>query len=185
MEQGYFNDVILDDTERARLAPLAQVIISVMHIKAMHEPVKDMKDAAFKSNKGKIAASQRPQPTILSYLHSYARVAKDIMKKTPTRNTFKESVMEQVTQHNQREKVKRDKIKTDEISSLSNLLHMSEWFVRRLKVIYQLQRPTFTSMPYSLLSPKFMNCSTEPSVTKEDNPVWHGIKEWSKQKADA
>merc|ERR1712026_455490 len=78
MEQGYFNDVILDDTEKARLAPLAKVIISVMHIRAMHKLVQDTKDTAFKSNKGKIPASQRPQPTILSCLHSYARVAKEI-----------------------------------------------------------------------------------------------------------
>ena len=47
MEQGYAN-IILDAAEKARLAPLANVIISVMHIRAMHEPVKDMKDKAYK-----------------------------------------------------------------------------------------------------------------------------------------
>ena len=121
MEQSYFN-VTLDVTEKARLAPLAKVIISLMHIRAMHEPVKDMRDAAFKSNKGKISAGQRPQPTILSYAHSYSRVAIDIKKRTNTRKTFRELVMDQVNQHNQRERVKRSKIKTDEISSLSNVL---------------------------------------------------------------
>ena len=47
MEQGYVN-ITLDAAEKATLAPLANVIISVMHIRAMHEPVKDMKDKAYK-----------------------------------------------------------------------------------------------------------------------------------------
>ena len=41
MEKGYFNNVSLEDAaEKARLAPLANLIISVMHIRAMYEPVK-------------------------------------------------------------------------------------------------------------------------------------------------
>ena len=127
MEQSYFN-VTLDVTEKASLAPLAKVIISLMHVRAMHELVQDMRDAAFKSNTGKMSAGQRPQPTILSYVHSYTRVAIDIKKSTNTRKTFRELVMDQVNQHNQHERVKRDKIKTDEISSLSNALRMSDWF---------------------------------------------------------
>ena len=186
IEKGHFNDVALEDvTEKARLAPLANVIISVMHIRAMHEPVKDMKDAAFKSNQGKITAGQRPQPTILSYVHAYSRVAIEAQKKNKTWQTHRELVMEQVNQHNQREKVRKDKIKTDEISSMGNVLLMSEWFMRRLKIIFQYQKPSCTSVPYVLLSAKFLSASSEPSVKKEENPVWYSIEEWSREKADA
>ena len=186
MEKGYFNNVSLEDAaEKSRLAPLAKLIISVMHIKAMYEPVQDIKDAAFKSNQGKITAGARPQPTILSYAHSYSRVAAEIQKQKKTRQTRRELVMEQVNQHNQREKVRKDKIQTDQINALSNVLNMSTWFVRRLKIVYQFQKPQCTSVPYTLLSSKFLAASTEPSVKKEENPVWHNIEEWSQEKADA
>ena len=151
----------------------------------MYEPVKDLKDAAFKSNQGKITAGQRPQPTILAYSHSYSRVAVDIKQKKKTRQTHRELVMEQITQHNQREKVRKDKISTLEINALSNVLPMSDWFTRRLKIIYQLQKPGCTSVPYALLASKFLCASTEVSVKKEENPVWHGIEQWSQEKADA
>ena len=45
--------------------------------------------------------------------------------------------------------------------------------------------PANTSVPYSLLSSKFISCSPEHSVKKEKNPVWCSIEEWSKEKADA
>ena len=185
MEKGFFNVSLGDATEKSRLAPLANLIISVMHIKAMYEPVHDMKDAAFKSNQGKITAGQRPQPTILSYVHAYSRVAAEIQRKNKTRQTRRELVMEQVNQHNQREKVRKDKIKTDEINSLSNVLPMSAWFLRRLKIVYQFQKPQCTSVPYTLLASKFLSASAESSTKKEENPVWHGIEEWSTDKADA
>ena len=93
--------------------------------------------------------------------------------------------MDQVNKDNQREKVRKDKIKTDEISALSNLLNMSEWLQHRIKVIFQVQKPACTSLPYVLLASKFLNASSELSVKKEDNPVWHSIQEWSQEKADA
>ena len=56
--------------------------------------------------------------------------------------------------------------------------------MRHLTVIYQVQKPASTSVPYTLLASKFLSCSTEPSVKKEENPVWHSIEEWSQEKAD-
>ena len=118
-------------------------------------------------------------------MHAYSRVATETRKQKKTRQTHRELVMEQVNQHNQREKVRRDKIKTDEISSIGKLLLMSEWCMRRLKIIYQYQKPSCTSVPYTLLSAKFLSASSEPSVNKEGNPVWYSIEEWSQDKADA
>ena len=61
MERGYFNNVPSEDAEeKRRLAPLAYRIISLMHIRAMYEPVADMKDAAFKSNQEKAQAPRGP-----------------------------------------------------------------------------------------------------------------------------
>ena len=54
--------------------------------------------------------------------------------------------MEQVKAHNNREKVRTDKIKTDEIAALSNVLGMSQWFIHRLKIIYQVQKPQSQSL---------------------------------------
>ena len=108
IEQGYFNGPF-DDAEKARLSPLASIVLSIMNINAVYEPFKDVKDAVFKSNKGKIEASQRPRPTILSYYYSYSRVATDILHQKKSRKTRTELVMDQVQQHNVQEKVRSSK----------------------------------------------------------------------------
>ena len=74
----------------------------------------------------------------------------------------------QVNAHNAREKVRSSKIKTDDIAALKNVLGMSPWFIRRLKVIYQYQSPHCTAVPTQLLAPKFLNPSREPSVKREE-----------------
>ena len=184
IEQGYFNGPF-DDAEKARLSPLASIVLSIMNINAVYEPFKDVKDAVFKSNKGKIEASQRPRPTILSYYYSYSRVATDILHQKKSRKTRTELVMDQVQQHNVQEKVRASKIKTVDIAALKNLLGMSDWFTRRLKIIYQYQSPVYTSVPTQLLASSFLSTSTEPSVNKEENPVWYNIEGFSQEKADA
>lgn len=77
-------------------------------------------------------------------------------------------LVSQVSAHNAREKVRTSRIKTDDIAALKNVLGMSPWFVRRLKVIYQYQSPVCTSVPTQLLASKFLNPSTEPSVKREE-----------------
>ena len=42
------------------MQPLAKVVLRGMNISSVHEPVKDLKDATFKSNKGKIEAGKTP-----------------------------------------------------------------------------------------------------------------------------
>ena len=156
-----------------------------MRISIVHEPVQDLKDAAFKRNKGNIEAGKRPTPTILSYAFSYARVATDILQQKKIRKTRKELIMEQVNQHSSREKVRSSKITTEEIVAMNNVLQMSPWFQRRLKIIYQYQNPAHTSAPTKLLASKSLNPATEPSVDNEENPLWHNIESWTQEKSDA
>ena len=93
IEKGYF-DVAGQGVQE--LVPLANIILSIMRVNTVHEHIKDLKDAAFKSNKGKIEAAQRPKPTILALAHSYSRVATDILSQKKSRKTQRELVMEQV-----------------------------------------------------------------------------------------
>jgi hypothetical protein len=86
IEKGFVNG-LLDDAENVRLMTLADRVVRVMHINAVYEPVQDLRDAAFKSNKGKIEAAKRPTPTILSFALSYARVAADIWQQKKIRKT--------------------------------------------------------------------------------------------------
>jgi hypothetical protein len=184
IEKGFFNG-LLDDAAKVKLMTLADRVVRVMHINAVYEPVQDLRDAAFKSNKGKIEAAKRPTPTILSFAFSYVRVATDILQQKKIRKTREELIMEQVNQHNSREKVRSSKTTMEEIITVNNVLQMSNWFQRRLKIIYQSKIPADTSMPTTLLASKLLNPSTEPSVKKEENPTWHNIEVWSQDKADA
>ena len=164
---------------------LATTVISIMEITGIYEPVNDLRHAVFKSNKGKIEAGQRPRPTILQYTDSYKRVVDDIMSQKKNRQSKKELVLKQIAEHNKAEKVRGSKIKTDEIGALSNTLEQSEWFQRKMKVIYQFQSPQYTSVPTVLLANKYLNASWESGVKKEENALWYGIFEFGTWKADA
>ena len=182
--KGYFNGPF-SDVEKQNMRELAEMVKSVLHVSAVYEPVKDLGDAVFRSNKGKIEASQRPKPTILSYIASYSKVAHSILSRSRGRKSKRELVLEQVIAHNAREKVRQSKIKTDEIAAMKHVMEMSETFQRRMKIIYQVQSPQYTSCPTSLLAMKMLSSSTEPSVKKDENPVWYSIEEWSQEKGDA
>ena len=165
---------------------LAKTLKSIMEVYAIYEADQSsLRVAVFKSNKGKIEAGQRPRPTILAYQASYSRVADNVLKQSKTRQTRKQLIMQQVIEHNQMEKVRGSKIKTEEIQALGNVMEQSDWFVRKLKTIFQYQQPKFTSCPMSLLGSKFLSPSYECGIKKDDNPLWYGIYEWSQEKGDA
>lgn len=134
IKAGFFEGVV--DASHPE-QELARCVKSLMEVFAIYEPVEGIKEAVFKSNKGKIEAGKRPTPTILSYAASYNRVADDIQQKKKTRQTRKELVMKQVKEHNTIEKTCGSKIKTEDIQALSNVLEQSEWFQWKLKTIYQ------------------------------------------------
>ena len=51
--KSYFNGP-LDDATTPHSQHLAPLVLSIMDINAVYEPVKDLRNAVFKSNKGKI-----------------------------------------------------------------------------------------------------------------------------------
>jgi hypothetical protein len=157
-----------------------------LHISAVFESITDMKDAAFKSNKGKIEASLRPRPTILHYSYAYSRVAEDqLSKKQAGRKHKSQLILDQVNQHNSHEKVRASRIKTEEIAALKNVAETSLEFQRRMKIIWHLQAPPYTSVPNCLLASRFLSPTCEPTVRKEENPVWYSFQEWTSAKADS
>ena len=81
---------------------------------------------------------------------SYARVANDPLQQKKVRKTKKELILQQITEHNAREKVRPSKITTDEITAMGNVLLQTNWFQRRMKIIYQLA-PSQTCVPTKLL----------------------------------
>ena len=111
IEQGYF-DAPLGDAETVRLSPLARIVLSIMRVNAVYEPVKDVLDAASKSNKGKIEAAQRPKPTSLAIIHSYSRVANEIISQKGSRKSRVELVMEMHTMCERKRGAARSRLTT-------------------------------------------------------------------------
>ena len=101
------------------------------------------------------------------------------------RKSRSELVVEQIVNHNKKEAVRSSKIKTDEIAALKNVVVMSRWAQRRLRVIWQSQLPPFSSIPITLLASKFLNPAQDVKVNKDDKPVWLDILQHSKAKSDA
>jgi hypothetical protein len=179
---GDMNDV----GNRERLQPLCAKVLDAMNISAIHEPSKDLSDIVFKSNKSKIEASQRARPTILQYGISYSRVADQLIStKKSGRKSRQELIVEQIVNHNKKETVRSSRIKTDEIAALKNVVLMSDWAQRCLKVIWQSQLPPYSSVPITLLASRFLNPAQEVKVNKDEKPVWLDILLYNTSKSDA
>ena len=117
------------------------------------------------AEQGHIAAPREGGPERHAHqINSVHERVKDLkIHKTRT-----ELIMEPANQHSSREKVRSSKITTEEIALMNNVLQMSPWFQRRLKIMYQYLNPAHTSAPTKLLSSKLLNAATEPSVKKEE-----------------
>jgi hypothetical protein len=171
---------------RERLQPLCARVLEAMNVSAIHELSKDLSDIVFKSNKSKIEASQRARPTILQYGISYSKVADQLIStKKAGRKSRQELIVEQIVNHNKKETVRSSRIKTDEIAALKNVVVMSDWAQRRLKVIWQSQLPPYSSVPITLLASKFLNPTQEVKVNKDEKPVWLDILQYNTNKSDA
>ena len=177
----------LDDVvNRERLRPLCERVLQALNVSAIHEPSQDLSDIVFKSNKFKIEASQRTRPTILQYGISYSKVADQLITtKKAGRKSRAELIVDQILNHNKKETVRSSRIKTDEIAALKNVVVMSDWAQRRLKVIWQSQLPPYSSVPISLLASKFLSPVQEIKVNKDEKPVWLDILQYSTAKSDA
>ena len=93
-------------------------------------------------------------------------------------------IMKQVKEHNMMERNRGSKIKTEDIQALGNVLEQSEWLQRESRTIYQYHDPKHTADPVNRLGSK-LSSLYESEVKKEENAMWYGMFEWSKEKADA
>ena len=169
-----------------RLRPLCENVLQALNVSAVHEPSRDLTEIVFKSNESKIEASQRTRPTILQYAISYSRVADQLVAmKNAGRKSRSELIVDPIVNHNKKETVRSSRIKTDEIAALKNVVVMSRWAQRRLRVIWQSQLPPFSSIPITLLASKFLNPAQDVKVNKDDKPVWLDILQYSTAKSDA
>jgi hypothetical protein len=108
-----------------------------------------------------------------------------ISTKKSGRKSKQELIVEQILNHNKKETVRSSRIKTDEIAALKNVVVMSDWAQRRLKVIWQSQLPPYSSVPITLLASRFLSPTQEVKVNKDEKPVWLDILGYSTSKSDA
>ena len=153
---------------------LAQKLRTCLRMSATYAPANDIVSQVFSCISAKKQATLRQGPNLLQLLFAMDRIIQQKVRQG-SRKSYSDHLNECVKIHQQKERVSRAKLTTDEIRGLKIVSKLSDKFKTQLAAIWGTDKLQYTAVPLDLIASQFLDLHGDVPVTKAANPVWFAI----------